>query len=97
MRAETTTPSRSLTRSRMAGAPGCLHLFLGNQRLDPGQLLARLLVVGRIVELVGAQLDAQAESLFAHLALLDLKVLGAHLSQFVKLQRPLPPVPPAWF
>src|SRR5579871_990459 len=97
MRAETTTPSRCLTRSRIAGALGCLRRLLGNQGLDPGQLAARPFVAGRILELIGAQLHPQPEHLLAHFPFLDLKVGRTHLFQLVKLQLPVPPVQPSRF
>src|ERR1700730_7187891 len=65
--AETTVPSRRLIRSRIA----CFRLrlglafFLAKHGHQPRQLAARLLVTARIFELIGAQLETEAEQLLA--------------------------------
>src|SRR5690349_9457000 len=99
--AETTTPTRCLTLSRIA----CLRsryarrtrrrsALIPQEGKDPRQVLARAAIVRRIIELIGAQLEFQPEDLLARLALLDPQVARTHLLQFVKLQGSRPPARP---
>src|SRR5579872_7513336 len=84
--AETTTPTRCLTRSRIARLASVRRavrarrsIFLPQQGHDTRQFLARAPIVRRIVELVGAQLELEAENFLARLALLEPQVAGVHL------------------
>src|ERR1700722_2573351 len=67
--------------------------MLLNQSQNPRQIASRVDVIRPAFKLVGAQLQAQLENLLARLAFLDAQVGDGQLPQFVKLQRPRPPVP----
>src|SRR5208337_558267 len=89
--AETTVPSRRLIRSRIAylliffGRSVAARLF-AEQSHDERQLTARAAIAGVIIELIGAQLEAEAENFLARLAFFYTQIGRGHLAQFVKLQ-----------
>src|SRR5208282_2302870 len=93
--AETTVPSRRLVRSRIAFLHSRVRgSFLPEHGQNPRQLAPRLAQRRGVVELIGAELQAQPEDLLTRFALLDLQVAGAHLTEFIKLQRRPPRVQP---
>src|SRR5208283_468560 len=65
------------------------------QRQDARQFQPCLMIITAAFKLISAQLESQLENLLAGLAFLDTQVGGAHLSEFIKLQRLRPPVPPS--
>src|ERR1039458_7194738 len=75
--ADTAVPSRRLILSRIGYLlvrRGRAARLLAEQSHDERQLAARAPIAGVIIQLIGAQLEAQAENFLARLVLLDAQI-----------------------